>query len=327
MLRVKTLPAFITAFLCSFSFLAIGQKDIEKNKKIDKEEQIIIRKKSGDDTGKTVIVIEGDKITVNGKPMDDFNGKNITIMKMKRPGMIREEGGGARVFSFPGENMNDLAPELAANKALLGVTTEKVEKGVKINRITDKSGAENAGLKTDDIITKVGDKTIESPQDLVEAIGEHKPNDKVGITYLRDGKTNKTTATLGENKSRAFSFNMGDNNYNFQMPEMPRAPRLDGSMFSWNRKPKIGLQIQDLEEGKGVKVNDVDEDSPAAKSGFKVGDVITGINGKQIEGVDDLTSELKTLKEGDTLKMDYKRNGSAQSAQIKIPKKLKTADL
>ena len=60
---------------------------------------------------------------------------------------------------------------------------------------------------------------------------------------------------------------------------------------------------------------------------FKEGDVITAINGKMIEGVDDLKTQLKDLKEGDSVKVDYKRGGTTQSAEIKIPKRLKTADL
>ena len=46
---------------------------------------------------------------------------------------------------------------------MLGVTTEKIEKGVKIQDITKESGAEKAGFKENDIITKIDDKKIERP--------------------------------------------------------------------------------------------------------------------------------------------------------------------
>ena len=53
---------------------------------------------------------------------------------------------------------------------MLGVTTEKADKGVEIQDITKESAAAKAGLKEGDIITKIDDKKIEDPDDLSEAI-------------------------------------------------------------------------------------------------------------------------------------------------------------
>ena len=321
----------VGGFLLHLPPNSFGQATPKPAKPMDKEEQEIVIRKKGDKTEKTTIVIDGDKVTINGKPMEENNDKNITIMKMKRPGAMAMSrmSPRARVMGVPGADMEgmDFAPMLAGNKALLGVTTEKTDDGVKVLSISKESAAEKAGLKKDDIITKVDKEKITSPQDLIEAIKEHKPADKVDITYKRNGKEDKVAATLGQNKNMSFNFNMDDNNFKFEMPDRAMGPSLNGNMFTWNRKPKIGMQIQDVEEGKGVKVNDVDDDSPASKSGFKEGDVITGINGKMIEGVDDLKTQLKDLKEGDSVKVDYKRGGTTQSAEIKIPKRLKTADL
>ena len=40
-----------------------------------------------------------------------------------------------------------------------------------------------AGLKEGDIITKIDDKKIEDPDALAKAVKEHKPGDKVSVTY------------------------------------------------------------------------------------------------------------------------------------------------
>jgi serine protease Do len=98
-------------------------------------------------------------------------------------------------------------------------------------------------------------------------------------------------------------------------------------MDLFNRKPRLGIEIQDVEEGKGVKILDVDDDTPAAKAGLKKDDVISGLNGKSIDSVDELQSALKEMKEGDSFKVTYKRNGQSQTAEIRFPKKLKTAEL
>lgn len=327
--RIAKASLFIVGgFLLHLPPKSFGQSAAKTPKPMDKQEEIIIRK-SGDKKEKTTIVIDGEKITINGKPMEDYNDKDITIMKMKHPGAFYSSKGAPRAMALNGRNFDfsDMNPMLARSGAFLGVGTEKVDDGVKVTSVSKESAAEKAGLKKDDIITKVDKEQISSPQDLVEAISSHKPTEKVDITYKRNGKEEKITATLGENKNMSFNFNMDTDNFKFEMPDRAFRPSLDGNMFTWNRKPRIGMQIQDVEEGKGVKVNDVDDDSPASKSGFKEGDVITSINGKSIEGVDDLKTQLKDLKEGDSVKVDYKRGGATQSAEIKIPKRLKTADL
>lgn len=321
-----------TCSLATITSLSAAQDDINPNEKdIKKSQEIVIRKK-GDKSEKMTIVVDGDKVTINGKPVDDMKDGDVKIYK-------REFGNNAphfRAFSSPGKNVQierliDLMPA-GVNKAMLGVLLAKADEGVKVTDVTKEGGAEKAGLKKDDIITKIGTTKVSDPKELTEAIGKYKPMDKVDITYKRNGKENKTTATLGENKAKRFSFRMNDDDFDFDMPEglmppMPPMPPHGDFNFNFNRKPKMGLQIQDLEEGKGVKVKDVDDDSPASKAGLKEGDVITGINGKDVAGVDELRNELKEIKEGDAVKMNYTRDGKNQTVEIKIPKRLKTVDL
>ena len=302
---------------------ANGQDNKEKpsKNKDEKTQEIVIRKKGGK-TDKMTIVVDGDNVTINGKPADEFKNDDVTVFKRDRPlAMVAPRIGRLDRVSplFDPEGFNHIMP-LSDNKAMLGVTTEKADDGVRVKDVTKVSGAEKAGLKKDDVITKVGSTGIKDPQDLVEAIGEHKPNDKVDITYKRDGKENKTSVTLGENKSRVYSYNFNNNDFDFKMPH------LENFNFNFN-KPKIGLQIQDIEEGKGVKVRDVDENSPASKAGMKEDDIITQVDGKDVAGVDELRDQIRDIKEGDTVKFTFKREGKNQTAEIKIPKRLKSADL
>jgi serine protease Do len=93
------------------------------------------------------------------------------------------------------------------------------------------------------------------------------------------------------------------------------------------RQQKLGLKIQDTEEGNGVKVLDVDKDSPAEKAGLKKDDVVTEIGGKKITNTDEMREQLMENMEKSTYNIKATRNGSAMSFDIKIPKKLKTANL
>jgi serine protease Do len=319
---IKYITSVVATAVVASSAVAQDQKSKSSNKKDQKSEEIIIRK-NGDKTERMTIVVDGDDITINGKPLKDYKNADVTILR--RDGV--DISAGPRAYSRAGTLFNAQGFGSSANKAMLGVVTAKADEGAKITSVTKESGADKAGLKKDDVITKIGDSKIEDPEDLIKAVRGFKPNEKVDITYKRNGKDNKTTATLGENKAAtAYSFNLNNDDFNFNMPSVPM-PKIDGLNMTYSRKPRIGMQIQDVEEGKGVTVKEVDDESPASKAGMKEGDVITQVNGKEIAGVEELRTEIKDIKEGDTVKVTYKRSGKNQTAEIKLPKRLKTANL
>jgi len=69
--------------------------------------------------------------------------------------------------------------------------------GAKIGEITAGSGAEKAGLKAGDVITKVGDQHVDSGDALVAAIRSAAPNGTVNITYTRGTVSDTVSVTLG----------------------------------------------------------------------------------------------------------------------------------
>jgi len=288
---------------------------------LKKGQRIIIKKDSRNGNQETITVtVNGDKVLINGKPVDQINDKDIRIFKGE-PGDF--------VLSGPGPDVNGLirfSPHKSpiksfSNRALLGVMTEKTEKGARITEVTKESAAEKAGLKKEDIITKVNDTKITGPEDLRETIGKFKPEEKIKITYLRNAKESTATATLLKPKTENLVIN--GEPFNFSFPDQ----NFDFSNSFISHKPRLGLQISDIEEGTGVKVTGVDEESPAEKAGLKEEDIIKEINGSSIKDVDDLRSRIKDLKEGDIYKVKYERGGKANTVDIKIPKKLKTANL
>jgi serine protease Do len=322
----KILP--LLALMMGVTILSSAQSQGKIKK--EKESDLIIRKK-GDSKEKMTIVIDGDDITVNGKPLDELKEGDVEVLHRKGMGAMLPR---LKKQMAPLGSLKMFGGDAAGNSAYLGVTSNGSEKGARIVSVQKESPAEKAGFKKDDIITKVNDTKITGSADLYETIGGFKPNEKVTITYLRGDKEATANVTLEKNsgfEARSFNFKDGDFNgdFNFKMPDLSELrglPRMNG-MDMFSRKPRLGIEIQDVEEGKGVKILDVDDDTPAAKAGLKKDDVISGLNGKTIDSVDELQSALKELKEGDSFKVTYKRNGQPQTAEIKFPKKLKTADL
>jgi serine protease Do len=333
----------IAALLATLSIPSFAQdvKEKEKDKEIKdtkKEvEQITIIRKTDDKT-KTVVEINGDKITVNGKPIEDLKDGDITVHRNKYKtmeglntySMPRGRSGNFNWDSGDGFNMY----HVDENRAMLGVVTEEVDGGVKVTELTDESAAKKAGIKEGDIITKIGDTKIEDPEQLSETVRKHKPGDKVAITVLRDKKEQKITTELGKWKgASAFSFGPGQNfkmdmDYNELLaPKVQATPRMRYGQAWSSGAPRLGLSVQDTDDGKGVKVIDVDDESNAAKAGLKENDIITNFNGTEVNNADEVAKLVKESKDKPTISLKIKRDGKVQTVEVKMPRKLKTADL
>ncbi len=71
-----------------------------------------------------------------------------------------------------------------------------VVSGVWVNEITEGSAAEDAELKKGDVITGIDSKPVAKMAELQEQLAQHKPGDKVQITYIRDKKEHNVSVTL-----------------------------------------------------------------------------------------------------------------------------------
>ena len=312
-LVVLTLPAF-------------AQNEKEKVKSKEKETEHIVITRTGDNEGKTVIEIDGDKIRVNGKEVEKGKANGVTVERHKYSGnAVRAFRGQDFDFNFDYDHNLSLFSE-DANRAMLGVMTDEDDKGAKITSITDESAAKKAGLKVGDIITRIDDEKIDGAGDVAEAIHEHKPGDKVTVTYLRDGKEQKVTAELGKWKGVKI---------NAMPPTRVLAPEVWApatgqgfrTIYGPGGQPKLGLSIQDTDDGKGVKVLEVAEESNAAKAGLKEDDVITHIDDKAVNSTDEITRIIRESREKTSVNMQVQRNGKSQKMEVRIPRKIKTADL
>lgn len=309
----------------------VTTKDKEKTK--TRKQQIVITR-TGDETGKTVIEIDGDKVKINGKDAADLKDVNVHINNLKGSGAIAM-GRGNNDFNFNFDFDQPSIFRVDSNRAMLGVVTDGDEKGAEIQSVSKESAAEKAGLKKGDIITRIDNKKIETTDDVTETVRAHKPGEKVSITYLRDGKEQKTTAELGRWKGvnmrtmvapRVLTDQVWRENLNDRMFERTMPP-VAGNVYIPGRGPKLGMSVQDTDDGKGVKVLDIDDEGTAAKAGVKEGDIILQVDDKAVNSADDIAKLMREKKEQPNVKMQINRNGKTQTIDVKIPRKIKTVDL
>jgi len=298
------------------------------------------------DTSNITVTVNGDEIILNGEKV---NANDPRLKKIKRINVIRTPG----TPETPGM---PAAPPPPINKAFLGVSTKATENGAQVVEVSPESPAAKAGLKEDDIITKINKEAIDGPAALFEQIGKFKPEDKITVEFLREGKSIKKEVVLAKNKmpaiARALSpmedlninleglnkemelYSFEAENYNKNAEKLnknfrkgfalPNLPNLDG-IYVNTKKPKLGISIEDLEEGHGVKIKTVNSGSPAEKAGLKVGDIITTVDKHEVKEVNDI--KWQYFEAGQNIKIGIIRNKENKIIEVKIPKKINSADL
>lgn len=73
-----------------------------------------------------------------------------------------------------------------------------------------------------------------------------------------------------------------------------------------------------LREEAGVEITRVEEDSPAAKAGLKVGDAILAYNGQKVEGIEQFSRFVRETPAGREVKLQISRDGNSQNIPAKL---------
>lgn len=187
----------------------------------------------------------------------------------------------------------------SVKRGYIGVTFTEInevfrkEKGIEdINGLyvqnTIKGGAaEEAGLKAGDIITKIEGRTINSSSDLQERVARLRPNDKVKLNYKREGKEKEITVTLKAEEATKSS--MKEDGTSASATEIFNKLGASFIPASDARKKELGV-------GAGVVVTQVHRGGVFEYFGVEKGLVITEVNGKPVNNVDDVESALSNTK-------------------------------
>lgn len=121
-------------------------------------------------------------------------------------------------FAIPTSIMNKVVADLkiygTVQRAILGVKGNSVSdwidsekakgnnpeldvvEGVYVENVVDASAADEAGLAKGDVVTEFDGKRVGKMSELQEAIAQHRPGDKVSLTYRRGKSERKVNVTL-----------------------------------------------------------------------------------------------------------------------------------
>jgi S1-C subfamily serine protease len=178
-----------------------------------------------------------------------------------------------------------------AERPMLGVSLEDTDNGVTIREIVPGSAAEKAGLKVDDIITKLNDAEIATSADAANAIQALKIGDKLTVEVQRGDATETVEATL----------------------EAGTLPQVQTIPFGRGER---GLGIEYNAESQSWTIRNLSEDNALYTAGLREGDEIQQFDGKAYDPAT-LGDYLKGLAEDATVNLTINRDGESQ--EISVP--------
>jgi len=255
-------------------------------------------------------------------------------------------------FSFEGDGGYLGVQSVEATKENFAKFGLREVRGVAVDKVMEGSPAAAAGIKDGDVIVRVNGEDSASTRKLTRRVSETSPEHQVKLTVVRNGSEQEITATVGKRPMPKFgegnfAFTMPPMGKieapgfqglerlrdlpqmkDFPKGELPQifmAPNGDGEAFSWRMGEgrQIGVGVSPLTKqlaqhfgvDSGMLVNEVRENSPAAKAGLKAGDIIVEIDGKAAKGDFDLIRAINSKKEGD-VSLTFVRDGKRQTVSI-----------
>jgi Do/DeqQ family serine protease len=140
------------------------------------------------------------------------------------------------------------------------------------------SPADNGGIKAGDFITHVNNREVRGVNQLQMIVGDLKPGDRATFTVIRDKQSRNLQVRIEARTDQVASDNRK------LWPGVTVVPLSD----------QLRENFQIKENVKGLRVVQIIQGSPADIVGLKQGDLITAVNG---ENVNDIAAFFKVLRE------------------------------
>jgi serine protease Do len=200
---------------------------------------------------------------------------------------------------------SDIADSLGLKKAEGALVAEPQANGP----------AAKAGIESGDVITAVNGEPVKDARELARTIGGLTPGNSVKLNVLHKGQDKVVNLTLGQLPNSVEA--KADTGKGDQGSATPRGTDV----------PKLGLTVAPANSvagaGKdGVVVTEVDPKSAAAERGFKEGDVILEVAGKNVTSAGDVREAIDAARTDNknSVLMRVKSGGSSRFVALPLAK-------
>lgn len=181
-----------------------------------------------------------------------------------------------------------------------------IHSGVLVGGVIEKSPADMAGLKINDIICYWNGEAVTSPEALVAKVKASTPGQEVQVKILRKGVEHELTCKIGTREGEMVA-----------SPEESISAGYLGIAFD-SVPPLLREYLGFGENIRGVYVVEVLNDSPAAKAGLKDRDIILKVNGKDVLGPAEFQAIINGTHPKDMLKLECLRAGRDVKVDVEL---------
>ena len=184
-----------------------------------------------------------------------------------------------------GVSVQDLTPELAQAFSL------QQRGGAVVAQVTPGSAADQAGLRSGDVIISLNGRDVASSSDLRNAIGLLRVGTRVDLTVVRKGKQRTLQAVLAD----------------------PLASSTAAGALSKHMSGALLGSITDNHplagHVEGVQVLDIERGSPAWSAGLRAGDIVVSVNQLPVSTMKEVAAAVK--RNPDALLLNVRRGDGA----------------
>lgn len=239
-----------------------------------------------------------------GGALIDLTGRCVGVIVPLSP---QEQGVTAGVewydsgigFAVPLADVHQVLDRLIAGESLksglLGVSFEDrgpLSDVAKVIRVRPESPADRAGIRVDDVITRLDGAAVDRLNDFKQAIGQRYAGDKITITVRRADETHELQAELAA-ELRAYVFPY--------LGILPQRRLLD-----------------EMEPPEGLGLRAVLPDSPAAIAGLTSEDRIVAVGSTAVANREDLAAQLRRLRPGDEIALQVRRGTAEREVKLML---------
>lgn len=254
----------------------------------------------------------------SGGPLFNLDGEVIGINSQ----IYTRSGGFMGVsFAIPVDVAMEVVEQIKqkgfVSRGWLGVLIQEVNRdlaesfglskphGALVAQVVPDSPAESAGLKPGDIIVEYEDQEVSLSSDLPHLVGRTKVGTEAKMVVVRSGDRKVIKVTIGElpgDEARV-------------VPAV--APKDTSNRLNLVVQPVEAKTAKELDIKGGVLVQQVGAGAGMA-AGIKVGDIISSINNKPVESVQQFNEMVSSLPADKAIPMLIVRNGNPAFIVLKI---------
>jgi len=233
-------------------------------------------------------------------------------------------------FAIPINSVRELIPQLVTgrvSRGVIGVSVSPVpadalsefglkeRKGALVGTVTKGKPAAKAGLEPGDVILEFNGKSVKNRDELVATVVNTRPGTTVPIKILRDKQEKTLSLTVDELDLEAETNKAAEQQRTSVEPDEQSSQGFGITLTALT--PDTARRLRLPAETQGVIVTDVEQGSPAFRSGLAPRDIITRVNRQPVRTPQDASRLLAQVPSGGTAFLLVLRGGEEQFFTIR----------